>query len=319
VILHQKKKDFTDAVATASEQMGIREVYIEKDYWVTYVLKNLAHSEYLSKVVFKGGTSLSKAHKMIERFSEDVDLALLLDGNESGGQIKKMIKNIEETLMVSPFEANSEHAITSKGSKFRKTAHKYPRFVKATNFGHAFDHLILEINSFANPTPYKTMRISSMLAEFMRGVDPKLVDEYELQDFEVNVLDIGRTFTEKIMGLVRAGYDDAPIDSLREKIRHIYDLHQLLKAEEIKSLLANGFDSMIEAVREDDKKNREFQGPWMDKKISESLLFINPKNTVAQLDSYYHDTFSSLVYGELPKLSDVITSIEIISEELKKV
>ncbi|MFW5887893.1 MAG: nucleotidyl transferase AbiEii/AbiGii toxin family protein [Bacteriovoracia bacterium] len=319
MILHKKKKDFTDAIEAATNQLGIREVYIEKDYWVTYVLKNLSKSEFKDKVVFKGGTSLSKAHKMIERFSEDVDLALLLDGTESGGQVKKMIKDIEATLMTDPFASNDDHAANSKGSKFRKTAHKYPRFVKSSNFGHAYDHLILEINSFANPTPYKKMKVSSMLAEFFQGVDDKLIDEYELQDVEINVLDTGRTFTEKVMGLVRAGYGDNPTDFLRERIRHIYDLHRLLYTEEIKSLLNSGFDSMIEAVREDDRKNNQFQGPWMDKKLSDSLLFKDPKGVMTSLESYYKDTFSTLVYGDLPKIDDLIESIEKISEELKKV
>ena len=171
MILHHKKKDFLDAVTGASEKLGIREVYIEKDYWVTFILKNLSRSEYVDNVIFKGGTSLSKAYHVIDRFSEDVDLALLLEGNETGGQIKSLIKNVESTLMSDPFNENSEHTITSKGSKFRKTAHFYPRLVNSTDFGHAYDNLVLEINSFANPTPYKKMKISSMLAGFIGSVD----------------------------------------------------------------------------------------------------------------------------------------------------
>ncbi len=263
MILHNNEKDFIDAVATASEKLGIREVYIEKDYWVTYVLKNLSSSEYLNKVVFKGGTSLSKAHKLIERFSEDVDLALILEGNETDGQIKTIIRKIESKLMTSPFRENLTHPLSSKGSKFRKTAHAYPRLVKVNDFGHAYDHLILEINSFANPTPFKKMKISSMLAQFMRSVDEKMITEYEMQDFEVNVLDIKRTFAEKVMGLVRAGYESNPLEALKGRIRHIYDLHQLLSTKEIETFLHGDFKSMMAAVKEDDRKNREFQGDWM--------------------------------------------------------
>ena len=58
-----RKKDFIDAVATASEKQSIREVYIEKDYWVTYVLKNLSSCKYANKVVFKGGTkNVGRSH-----------------------------------------------------------------------------------------------------------------------------------------------------------------------------------------------------------------------------------------------------------------
>ncbi|MCK5882272.1 MAG: nucleotidyl transferase AbiEii/AbiGii toxin family protein [Bacteriovoracaceae bacterium] len=316
--LHLEKDDFVDAVTKANYQTGIRTLYIEKDYWVTYILKNLSNSEFADQVVFKGGTSLSKAHKIVERFSEDIDLALLLKGDETGGQIKNLIKRIEAKLMSSPFEINNDHELTSKGSKFRKTAYSYPRFIEDDDFGHAYDNLILEINSFANPTPYKKMKISSILGDFIKGVSEELIDKYELHDFSVNVLDMERTFTEKVMGLVRAGYAENPINGIRERIRHIYDLHKLLDTEDIKKLLNGDFHSMIEAVRDDDRKNSQFQGPWMDKKLSGSLLFNDPKEVMKQLDSYYHDTFSTLVYGELPKVDDVVVSIKRISEELKK-
>ena len=317
--LHKKKNDFISAIERASEERNINEVYIEKDYWVTYVLKNLSKSEYVDKVVFKGGTSLFKAHKIIERFSEDVDLALLLSGNESGGQIKNLIKKIEAALVGEIFEINNGHVATSKGAKFRKTAHRYPRLVKSIDFGHATDHLILEINSFANPTPHKKMKISSIIGSFIKEIDEKMIDEYELHEFEVNVLDLGRTFTEKVMGLVRAGYEENPKESLQERIRHIYDLHKLLDTTEVKSLLAGDFRLMIEAVRADDRKNSQFQGPWMEKKLADSLLFKEPKSVISQLDSYYRDVFSSLVYGELPNLSDVERSIEKISQKLREI
>lgn len=52
-------------------------LYIEKDYWVSYILKAISQSQYKDVAIFKGGTSLSKAYKLIERFSEDIDLAVI--------------------------------------------------------------------------------------------------------------------------------------------------------------------------------------------------------------------------------------------------
>jgi predicted nucleotidyltransferase component of viral defense system len=71
---------FRDAVEAAAIYHQLQPIFIEKDYWVTYILKNIALSAYSKQVVFKGGTSLSKAYQCIERFSEDVDLALLKTG-----------------------------------------------------------------------------------------------------------------------------------------------------------------------------------------------------------------------------------------------
>ena len=65
VNLHDTKSDFSTLVKEAADFFDIREVFIEKDYWITHVLKCLADSEYSGSVVFKGGTSLSKGYNLI--------------------------------------------------------------------------------------------------------------------------------------------------------------------------------------------------------------------------------------------------------------
>lgn len=52
--LHLNKEDFKDLITLTAKDMNILEVYIEKDYWVCYILKNLSESEYLENIVFKG-------------------------------------------------------------------------------------------------------------------------------------------------------------------------------------------------------------------------------------------------------------------------
>jgi len=69
MILHENSDTFRDAIRTASDHLGIRDDFVEKDYWVTFILKRLSESDYSGNVVFKGGTSLSKVHKLIARFS----------------------------------------------------------------------------------------------------------------------------------------------------------------------------------------------------------------------------------------------------------
>ena len=66
--LHENKDDFKNAILATSESLGIRDIFIEKDYWVTYILKQLSQSGFKNEVVFKGGTSLSKAYNIIRRF-----------------------------------------------------------------------------------------------------------------------------------------------------------------------------------------------------------------------------------------------------------
>ena len=86
--LHNDKKSFSQAVELVVSKQNLRPEIVEKDYYVTMILKHLA--EKFSFIVFKGGTSLSKCHQVIKRFSEDLDLTI--DMSLSQGQKKKLQK-----------------------------------------------------------------------------------------------------------------------------------------------------------------------------------------------------------------------------------
>ena len=67
--LHTYSEAFQNAIQAVSNNLNIAPEFIEKDYWISLVLKRLSESKYVDSVVFKGGTSLSKGHKLINRFS----------------------------------------------------------------------------------------------------------------------------------------------------------------------------------------------------------------------------------------------------------
>ena len=72
--LHKNPEMFSDAILAASEYLNVAPSLIEKDYYVTLILKRL--NQEIPGLLFKGGTSLSKCYKLIDRFSEDIDLTL---------------------------------------------------------------------------------------------------------------------------------------------------------------------------------------------------------------------------------------------------
>lgn len=72
--LHEQTRLFADVITETANCMSLPEAVIEKDYYVTMLLQGLAKR--LPFLVFKGGTSLSKCYKVIQRFSEDIDLAV---------------------------------------------------------------------------------------------------------------------------------------------------------------------------------------------------------------------------------------------------
>lgn len=96
--LHEHE-DFKYFIIEAAKQVNLSEFIAEKDYWVTYLLKNLVKSEFANEFVFKGGTCLSKAYNLIERFSEDIDLLMIkTDKTQSKTQKEKRLVALREYI-----------------------------------------------------------------------------------------------------------------------------------------------------------------------------------------------------------------------------
>ena len=96
--LHENREEFTNAVNLASEHFHILPIIAEKDYYVTMILREL--SERQDFIVFKGGTSLSKCHKAIKRFSEDIDITI--DSKLTQGQMKSKRSVLAERANLLP-------------------------------------------------------------------------------------------------------------------------------------------------------------------------------------------------------------------------
>lgn len=316
MILHKNEELFSQLIEATARDMNINPLYVEKDYWVTYILKQLSLSDYVDTVIFKGGTSLSKAHKIIHRFSEDIDLAIITN-DLNGNQIKTLIKNIEKTIIDTNFQEIELSDTTSKGSQFRKTVHRYPK-INNGDFGHANENIILEINSFTKPTPYSKKSINTYIGEFLENKEPDAIKEFELKIFEINVLDMRRTFCEKISAVARASHEsDKEQTELKNKIRHLYDIHLLLPHLE-DFISSNDFIKLIGEVREDDK-NQFSNAEWTAVEFHATPIFKDSFITMESLNQYYTSIFKDLVYSDIyPNMEDLKKSINEIADTLKQ-
>lgn len=195
--LHEDKKLFSDVLRLASQQLNIKLEFIEKDYWITYVLSHLAKSKYVTEAVFKGGTALSKGYNLIERFSEDVDIAIINDKQKSGNEIKTIIRAIEKEITPGLTEIQMD-GVTSKGSRYRKSVFEYDTIENTIKN----NKLIVEVNSFANPFPFQPLTIKSFVVDFFTQTNnEQYIELYELQPFVINVLSKEQTLLEKMVSL----------------------------------------------------------------------------------------------------------------------
>ena len=235
--LHNDKDLFTEVITEANAQTGIAESIIEKDYYVTMILKLLARSN--PDIVFKGGTSLSKCFHLINRFSEDIDITFSEHIGESRRKkLKyKILKPISEELEM-PIP-NWDSIESDKDYNYYLFEYKpvsdYP--VEGILPGVKLETALV---SYSFPTEQK--EVDSIIYNTIKESAPDIVSEYGLEPFSMRVQSVDRTFIDKIFALC----DYYLEDKTKRFSRHLYDLHMLYPTITID----DSFMDLIKQVRE---------------------------------------------------------------------
>lgn len=317
--LHEKKTLFRQAIQFTADQMKIPAIYVEKDYWVTYALFTIFNDDIGKDTVFKGGTALSKCYNMIERFSEDIDLVVLRREGESNNILTTKIRTISDVVNAVLPEVNID-GLTQKMGMNRKTAHSYNKEFK-DDYGQVRDVIVVEATWLGYFEPYTTKNIVSFVGQMMLdNKQSEIAQENGLIPFELLALEPIRTICEKIMSLVRFSYGENPVDDFKKKIRHTYDLHQLLKQEEFfKFFQSTAFDEMLLKVANDDVASFKNNNQWLVYHPNEALIFKDLENVWNELKTIYNGDFKNLVYGELPKEEAILETLKMIQERLKAI
>ena len=321
VRLHEAPDTYLEFIQATANHIGIPAVHVEKDYWVTQVLKRLHDSDHSEKVVFKGGTSLSKAHRLIERFSEDIDLALKRDENLGNSARRRLIKSIEATI-TRDLEYRPDHPGESKHGRFRKTAHAFPMRTDAAGLGQVSYTLLVEINSFADPEPSSPMPIATLIHDFLDATGrPELVGRHELDPFSIQVLSVERTLCEKIMGLVRAGHEANPAQEFRHRIRHFYDLVMIMRVDSYRQFVSSdAFVDLVTEVRESDRASMPGAHAWLSPSLSEATIVTDARSLWSQVRSEFQGSFRDMVYGDsIPDDAEVLECLASIGASLTRV
>ncbi len=220
--LHEFPEEFRDLISIVATDKHLPESAIERDYYIVMLLQNLVNSEYAEKCVFKGGTSLSKCYPgSIERFSEDIDLTYL-GMDESDKVCDKTIKKIENVMTVG---ADVEKIDAERSNRSKSML---------VWFGDKSNRVKLEIGSSIRPDPYSKRILKTYIQEFLEEHDgAEDIAKYELEEISLNVLNIERTFVDKLMSVKR----HAICGTIDKKVRHIYDVTRLFELQEIKDFL----------------------------------------------------------------------------------
>ena len=203
----------------------------------------------------------------------------------------------------------------------RKTAHAYDKRFTG-EYGQIRDVVIVEATWLGYFEPYTEMPINSFVYDMMTKREQlKLAQEYNLLPFTAKVLSPTRTICEKIMSLVRFSYGENPIEDLGLKIRHAYDLHQLLRAKEFSDFFhSDAFADMLVKVGQDDVASYRSNNQWLKYHPLEALIFKDLENTWSKLKAIYESDFKAMVFGdEFPGADEVLGTLQQIKEQLSAI
>ena len=223
-MLHHNRETFEQVILRVAENKKIAPEIIEKDYYVTLFLKRI--KELQPNLIFKGGTSLSKCYKLINRFSEDIDLNIETEAKPTEGQRKKLKVNIVSVIDEFGFVLSNPDKVHSRRD-YNKYIIDYPTVF---NSDYLKENLIVETAVYIKAYPCKEMQATSIIYDYLKenGYD-NLIAEYNLEPFNVNVQAAERTLIDKLYALG----DYYLCDAVQEHSRHIYDIYKLLDIVEL--------------------------------------------------------------------------------------
>ncbi len=241
----QKTRIFTQAGVRAN----LPAFAVEKDWWVTEMLRIVFSLPYAEAFVFKGGTSLSKGYDLINRFSEDIDLAIDrayfdMEGELSRSQIQKLRKKsakfISTELLADITEAieKSELPISSIGIEPFEDSDTDPLRIFITyepltkQSQYIEPRVLLEISCRSLREPCEDVHIRSVVDREFESAD------FTSPTFDVRTVEPQRTFLEKIFLLHEEWQKkNIRVDRLS---RHLYDLEKLMDTDHAKKALEDG-------------------------------------------------------------------------------
>ena len=238
--MHHNKETFEQVILRVANDKGIAPEIIEKDYYVTLFLKSIKDLQ--PNIIFKGGTSLSKCYKIINRFSEDIDLNIETESKPTEGQRKNLKTNIISVIDEFGFALSNPDNVKSRRD-YNKYIIDYHSVFSAV---YLKEYLMVETAVYIKTYPCKEMQATSIIYDYLKenGYD-NLIAEYNLEPFSINVQSAERTLIDKLYALG----DYYLSDAVQEHSRHIYDIYKLLEIvelnEDLRTLAKEVYDERV--------------------------------------------------------------------------
>jgi predicted nucleotidyltransferase component of viral defense system len=312
-----------------ADKLGLPINAVEKDWWVVQTLKLTFETEIGSHLVFKGGTSLSKSWGVINRFSEDIDLAANraffgFDGELNGSQRTKLRKASADYL-IKKFKPELEKKFNEQGMNDvkihiepTKESDQDPKIIEihypsvTPKNDYIRPRVLLEIGCRSLIEPFTQRNVISLLDEHI-GEGPFTFVQEAISIPSVNT---ERTFLEKIF-LLHEEFQKPQIKGER-KSRHLYDLYKLLELENCKKSILN--KQLYQTIVAHRQRYTKISGVDYDKHQPAFIRFLPTEQLMEEYRKDYNTMLEQMIHEENPVSFDqIIKRLTSFNEELNRV
>ena len=318
-IARLSEKDRQELIIATASKMRISEAIVEKDFWVCYCLDYLFHDcRWKDAFAFKGGTSLSKAYGLIERFSEDIDLILNWDVVLKGRKIIQP-SNTKQDLMNKEINADAEIYISTTlkqniedkiqdvctiQSDINDKNILQIEYPKAINDKYLLPFIKLEIGPLAAWSPNKISEIKPYI-EVIKGI--------QVDNIDVPTIIAERTFWEKVTILHKEHYRDEKRKFPERYSRHYYDVYKMGNSYLLNSALEK--INLLKNVV--DFKKRFYPCGWAkyDLAVPETIQLMPSEYNSEFLRNDYKK-MESMIYGDYPTWDEILEYLQILENKI---
>lgn len=315
--LHSDREAFKEIIALAAEHFGYEQSHIEKDYWVSKMLYDISLSEYKDKTSFKGGTSLSKAYGLIERFSEDLDLFVFTGNKKASKQAEKTLNKKLSRFIIEQNNDIYKENLSETGGNYRKLYFAYDNVFQGIGLK---EHLEVEIKSCDLPDkqqmfyPTDIRTIKPIVTAFLENINQQeIISTYSLKCFEMQCINPRKTICDKISRLVKLSYNNNANVLLAKHIRDVYDLSALYLNKEYHDFLhSEEFWGAMYQVTIEDGLNRNSRSHLS---LANAPIFKNAEKIMAlpEIVSAYSTDLKKLIFDKT-KMQPIENAVKTLKE-----
>lgn len=324
-----QRKSVYESVAI---KVGLPAQVIEKDFWVTAILQTVFTLPVAKQLVFKGGTSLSKGWKLIERFSEDIDIAVdpIILGVPEGDLTKKQIKKLRKTsslfvleqltpMICEEVQREGLHSfITVDAQPNGEGDNTYPEprqiylhyksvFDKALTY--LRPDVVLEVSARSLIEPTEPIQIKSILGEHL----PVL----PLTDSVIHTAIPAKTFLEKVFLLHELFSVPGHGMIAEHKSRHLYDLYVMMNKDFAKKAVID--DILWESIRHHREIYTSVRDIDYTPDVRKRLTLIPREDILDTWRADYDAMKESMIYGNKPSFDELLEGMSELQRELREI